>query len=112
MGSALGAADDLGAAPGAAAVLHHQRAQPGPLVEPLGGVEPADLAALAAEAHHQRAGDVRQFAVVHSGDQHALERNQDHEAVAEYVVVQRTEELGHEERGETALTEQPELVLI
>jgi hypothetical protein len=50
-------------------------------------------------------GNVSQFAVVHSGDEYALERNEDHEAVTKYVVVECAEELREEERGETALTE-------
>jgi len=43
--------------------------------------------------------------MVHSGHEHALECDKDHETVTEDVVVECAEKLRGEERGETALTE-------
>jgi len=57
----------------------------------------------------QRAGEVDERRGFQARDADALEDHQDDEAVAEDVVVERAQELGHEERREAPLTEQCEL---
>jgi len=46
---------------------------------------------------------VRQLCMVHASNQDALKRDQDHEAVAENIVVEGAEELGREEWREAPL---------
>jgi len=53
----------------------------------------------------QHGGNVREFTVIHTRDEHALESHEYYEALAKDVVVEGAEKLRNEEWGEAALTE-------
>jgi hypothetical protein len=51
----------------------------------------------------QPSRNIRELGVVHACDEDALECNQDHEAVAEYIVVEGAEKLGPKKRRKAPL---------
>ena len=48
-------------------------------------------------------GHIRELRVIHAGDHHALECDQDNQTIAKHVVVEGAEKLGDEEWREAAL---------
>ena len=56
--------------------------------------------------NEQHTGNVGDLACVHAEDLHALKRDQDDQAIAEYVVVESAEKLRRKEGGESPLPQQ------